>query len=173
MCWCSARSLPPGMAEPGGGVLAETSDCICGSCTSHVCLHLLYSCISTGGKFTQRYFFFEGQRAGNESDGACRQGACITRMILLIIPRNWRTSDSPRAWQVETLLLHPPDSLLVLAHHPWALPAAREAEWDLQVGPASWASPFSISRWDLRPGLHCSGSPAILPSCCWEVSNSF
>lgn len=59
------------------------------------------------------------------------------------------------------LLLRPPDPLLlVLGHHPWALPAAGEAEWDLGGG-------------DLRPGLHCPGSPANLPSYRWEESNSF
>lgn len=41
------------------------------------------------------------------------------------------------------LLLRSPDPLLVLGHHPSALPTAREAERDLQVGPASW---FSLSR---------------------------
>lgn len=127
--------------------------CIHGSCPSHVCLHLLYPCISTGGKFARR-FFFEGQRVGNETGGACQQG-------YLQSPREvggLLTAPGPGRWKHSFCVLQILSFLCLVT-----VPGLCQ-----QPGKLS-----GISDWDLCLRLHCPGSLAILPSCCWEESDSF
>ena len=134
LCEVSVRSLAPGMAKQGWGALTEIWH-------QHPMApaQAVFAFISPIHPFPQAVNWLRDFFWGATSKKLNQW--CLLARVLAIVPRSRRTSDSPRAWQVETLLLHPPDPLLlVLGHCPRALPAPGEAERDFRVGPASWAS---------------------------------